>query len=87
MKDFWVIVLWNTILKQHFILNNVNVLHLFYSFQLNVVQELKDYWEDRGSPPISWKFTHPPTRKNPRLVKTPTPNFYSPLAKADSPTK
>ena len=43
MKDFWVIVLWNTILKQHFILNNVNVLHLFYSFQLNVVQELKDY--------------------------------------------
>ena len=43
MKDFWVIVLWNTILKQHFILNNVNVLHLFYSFQLNVVQELKHY--------------------------------------------
>ena len=30
MKYFWVI------------LNNVNVLHLFCSFQLNVAQELKD---------------------------------------------
>ena len=36
MKDFWVIVLWNIL-----ILNNVNVFHLFCSFQLNVAQELK----------------------------------------------
>ena len=37
MKDFWVIVLWNIV-----ILYDVNVLHLFCSFQLNVAQELKD---------------------------------------------
>ena len=37
MKNVWIIVLWNT-----GILNNVNVFHLFCSFQPNVAQELKD---------------------------------------------
>ena len=44
------------------ILNNVNLLHLFCSFQLNVAQELKDLvWKIfiyQGFPYLIWKLVH-----------------------------